>query len=148
MNSLTYQAKHHYRILKTVYETEDDASIFYKAFDEVEKRHVGIKSLKVHQKDLNRVKAEAMTLHRFATKSTSIPALYHTHYDANQERYYLIMQFIESGRTLEQMLKGRITYKQAIQILIDLCDALTPLHKEKFQHRDLKPANIMIDHNH
>lgn len=147
MKQLVYKREHNYRILETIYETENDASTFYKAFDEVEKRTVGIKSLSVNKKDINKAQGEAFVLHRFATKTKSIPALYHTYYDEQNERYYLIMQYIESGRTLEDLLKVPLSYRQAIQIMIQICDALIPFHKDNYQHRDLKPANIMVDHN-
>lgn len=147
MHNLKFNVSHHYRMMKTIYETEDGASAFYRAFDEVEKRIVGIKSLKVNKKDLHKVMAEANTIHRFSTESKHIPALYQTYYDEKKERYYLIMQFIEGERTLEQKLKSKLTFREMIQILINLCDALIPLHRAKFQHRDLKPANILMDKN-
>lgn len=147
MNSLTYEAQHSYRFLKTIYERNDGTSAFYEAFDEREKRKVGIKVVHVTKKDVVKARSEALTLHLFSHATTSIPALYQTHYDEKTERFYLIMQLIEQGRTLEQMLKGQIPLHQSIQLLIGLCDALTPLHQKKYQHRDIKPANIMVQGN-
>ncbi|UMZ74707.1 serine/threonine-protein kinase [Natranaerofaba carboxydovora] len=147
MQKLSYNKSHNYTITKTIYETQDGESKFFEAFDEEEKRKVGIKSLDVPKKDLQNAKTEAQMLNYFANKTTSIPALYSTYYDEKNERFYLIMQLIEEGRTLEQLLKGKLPLRQGLQIMINLCDSLSILHQKKYQHRDLKPANIMVQKN-
>ena len=63
------------------------------------------------------------------------------------ERYYLIMDFIE-GPDLEGKLLangGRpLPEASVIDWALQVCDALEPVHAKGFSHRDIKPANIKI----
>nr|WP_309098416.1 serine/threonine-protein kinase [Fredinandcohnia onubensis] len=144
MFNLTYQVDQRFRFLKTLYGSKEEPSAFYEAFDERNKRKVGVKSLSVAPRDLPFAEQEAHVIHLFSRFSTNIPALYDTHYDKKDERFYIIMQLIEGGVTLKDMLESRVNLTQGLQLMIDLCEVLEPIHRANYQHRDLKPANIMI----
>ena len=62
------------------------------------------------------------------------------------DRAYLTMAFI-GGQTLETVLAERIELplRVALNITIQLCEALAAVHAAGLVHRDVKPANIMID---
>lgn len=53
---------------------------------------------------------------------------------------YVIEEYVEGVTAAERSF----TKKQAVKILIELCDALDALHSAKIVHRDIKPSNIII----
>lgn len=143
MFDLQFEKPFRIRFVKAIYENEDNGSYFYEAFDDAEKRKVGVKVVTVRSADLAAARAEANVIHRFAGLTTHIPALYATHYDPAANRFYLIMQLIEKGMTLRQLLQAGAPL-DPVDIMLKLCDVLAPIHGSKHQHRDLKPENIMI----
>jgi tRNA A-37 threonylcarbamoyl transferase component Bud32 len=59
---------------------------------------------------------------------------------------YLVMEYV-SGRSLEKMLAGdhhKIPLETALQLTLELADALDCAHGQSVVHRDLKPANILL----
>ncbi len=52
--------------------------------------------------------------------------------------------------TIEEYIDGtpandtQFTEKQAVQALVELCEALKTLHKNGIVHRDIKPSNIIV----
>ncbi|MHC5060743.1 MAG: serine/threonine protein kinase [Planctomycetota bacterium] len=60
--------------------------------------------------------------------------------------YYFVMEFVE-GKTLhEDLSKGKVFSEQeALEILIQLANALAHAHAHNLIHRDVKPKNIMIN---
>lgn len=147
MNNLQFTKNYNFTIMKKIYKNSDNTSAFYEAFDNSEKRKVGIKSLAVPKKNLSQAQTEAQMMNYFGTKTPNLPSLYTTYYDDQKERFYIVMQLIENGRTLEKLIEGRLPLKQGIQIMINLCNILIPIHQENYQHRDLKPSNIMVQKN-
>ena len=54
------------------------------------------------------------------------------------------MEYLE-GETLAQRLqKGALPLDQALQVAIEIADALDKAHRQGIVHRDLKPGNIML----
>ncbi len=55
--------------------------------------------------------------------------------------------------TIEEYVEGtpandtQFTEKQAVQALVELCEALKTLHKNGIVHRDIKPSNIIVGNN-
>jgi len=59
--------------------------------------------------------------------------------------YYLLMEFVD-GVTLRQLLTaGRISPREALAIVPQICDALQFAHDQGIVHRDIKPENILLD---
>jgi Tol biopolymer transport system component len=82
---------------------------------------------------------------RFEREAKAISALNHpnicTLYDVGDHAGsgYLVMEFIDG-----KPIAGPMPVDQAIQVGIQICDALYAAHKKGIVHRDLKPANILV----
>ncbi len=80
----------------------------------------------------------------------SIPKIYDILHTDNQERSYLVMEYIE-GKDLEAILNdnpGFLPENQVLVWAVQLCDVLTYIHghePEPIVFRDMKPSNVMID---
>jgi serine/threonine protein kinase len=88
---------------------------------------------------------------RFAREIESMQKLSNPHIVKLHENgvdngtYYYSMEFVE-GETLTQLLRRerRVHWSQAIDIGIQICQALKAAHDAGIIHRDLKPSNLMI----
>jgi serine/threonine protein kinase len=59
--------------------------------------------------------------------------------------YFLLMEYVD-GVTLRQLLAaGRISPREALAIVPQICDALQFAHDQGIVHRDIKPENILMD---
>jgi len=58
---------------------------------------------------------------------------------------YIVMEFL-SGRTLQSLLdeERRLQTDRAVEIMIQVCAALSVAHDNGIIHRDIKPDNIML----
>jgi tRNA A-37 threonylcarbamoyl transferase component Bud32 len=88
---------------------------------------------------------------RFAREAKALATLSHANitsvYDFGKagEHFFLAMEFVD-GLNLRQLLRaGRVSPKQALQIIEQICDALQYAHDAGVVHRDIKPENILLD---
>ena len=59
--------------------------------------------------------------------------------------YFFLMEFVD-GVNLRQLLRtGRISAREALAIVPQICDALQFAHDQGIVHRDIKPENILLD---
>jgi serine/threonine protein kinase len=59
--------------------------------------------------------------------------------------YYFLMEFVD-GVNLRQLLQtGRVSSREALAIVPQICDALQYAHDQGIVHRDIKPENILLD---
>lgn len=59
--------------------------------------------------------------------------------------YYIIQEFCDGGELRQFMKKkGRVPEKEAIVLLMQICNGFVELIKEGVMHRDLKPENVLI----
>jgi serine/threonine protein kinase len=59
--------------------------------------------------------------------------------------YFFLMEFVD-GVNLRQLLHaGRISAREALAIVPQICDALQFAHDQGIVHRDIKPENILLD---
>ena len=68
-------------------------------------------------------------------------------YDFGQAHglHYLIMEYVD-GLNLRQLEQaGKLTPREALKIIPQICDALQFAHDEGIVHRDIKPENVLLD---
>lgn len=58
-------------------------------------------------------------------------------------KYNLISEFI-NGSNLKETYK-KMSYKEKIKVMCDLCEIIEKIHSKNLIHRDIKPANVMIE---
>jgi serine/threonine protein kinase len=88
---------------------------------------------------------------RFAREAKALAKLNHpgivTIYDFGRADglFYFLMEFVD-GVNLRQLLHaGRISAREALAIVPQICDALQFAHDQGIVHRDIKPENILLD---
>jgi predicted Ser/Thr protein kinase len=88
---------------------------------------------------------------RFAREAKALARLNHpgivTIYDFGRADglFYFLMEFVD-GVNLRQLLQsGRVSPREALAIVPQICDALQFAHDQGIVHRDIKPENILLD---
>jgi serine/threonine protein kinase len=116
---------------------------------------------KARQKQLDRIVAlkilppgigdDPAFAERFAREAKALAKLNHpgivTIYDFGRADglFYFFMEFVD-GVNLRQLLHaGRISPREALAIVPQICDALQFAHDQGIVHRDIKPENILLD---
>lgn len=98
---------------------------------------------------------DAAFAERFAREARALAKLNHpgivTLYEfghvaqATGPLFYFLMEFVD-GVNLKQLLDGgRISPREALAIVPQICDALQFAHDQGIVHRDIKPENLLID---
>ena len=118
--------------------------VVYKAEDPRLKRQVALKFLTDERP------VDARTLDRFRWEAQALSALNHPNicviYDIGEEggRPFIVMELLE-GRSLRDIVAaGPMPADAAIDVGIQIADALGAAHARDIIHRDLKPANIFL----
>lgn len=63
--------------------------------------------------------------------------------ERNGERYsFIVMEYIE-GRTLKE-IAGECPIEEAIDVIMQIADALAQAHERGVVHRDIKPSNVIV----
>ncbi len=88
---------------------------------------------------------------RFTREAKALAKLNHpgivTIHESGQEGglYYILMEYVD-GVNLRQLLNnGRISPREAMAIVPQICDALQFAHDQGIVHRDIKPENLLLD---
>ncbi len=116
----------------------------YRAQDKRLDRTVAIKILS------SKLSGKAELKQRFEREARAISNLSHPHictlHDIGHHDGidYVVMEFLEGQTLAERLTKGALPTAQALQIGIQIADALDKAHKKGIIHRDLKPGNIML----
>ena len=117
----------------------------YKAKCHKLKRFVDIKVMK------SEFSEDKTFVSKFRAEAQSVAGFTHPNvvnvYDVGDENgiYYIVMELVE-GITLKKYIekRGRIPFKEAVSIAIQVANGLDAAHKHNIVHRDIKPQNIII----
>ena len=124
---------------------EGGMAIVYKAKCRLLNRYVAIKILRPE------FTKDEQFVENFRRESQAAAGLSHPNivsvYDVGQEGniHFIVMELVE-GKNLSELIeeKGRLDYKEAINITRQVAFALSLAHKNQIVHRDIKPHNILI----
>src|ERR1051326_120293 len=116
---------------------------------------------KAHQKDLERIVAlkilppsvgdDPAFAQRFAGEAKALAKLNHpgivTIYEFGKTNglFYFLMEFVDGVNLRQLLANGRISSREALAIVPQICDALQYAHDQGIVHRDIKPENILLD---
>ncbi len=59
--------------------------------------------------------------------------------------YFFLMEFVDGVNLRQLLASGRISPREALAIVPQICDALQFAHDQGIVHRDIKPENILLD---
>ncbi|MFQ5616172.1 MAG: protein kinase, partial [Anaerolineales bacterium] len=89
-------------------------------------------------------------LTRFKREATLINQLEHPHIvgiidtKLDGENPYIVMEYIGGGTLKGRFQEDPLPWKEAVRLLLPLCEALSFAHKAGVIHRDVKPGNVMF----
>jgi serine/threonine protein kinase/tetratricopeptide (TPR) repeat protein len=99
------------------------------------------------------VAADENTRRRFQQETRAVSSLNHPHiltvHDSGQfaSREYLVTEFVDGGTLKTWLETTPRTWRQTVELLIGVADALAAAHDAGILHRDVKPANILVAQN-
>ena len=115
------------------------------AVDTILDRQVAIKILRA---DLS---TDAVSILRFEREAQAAAALAHPNiveiYDVGDYKghHYIVMEYV-TGKTLKQVIRSRgpLVNEEAVDIMKQLCSAISEAHSRGIIHRDIKPQNVIV----
>lgn len=115
------------------------------AVDTILNRQVAIKILRA---DLS---TDAVSILRFEREAQAAAALAHPNiveiYDVGDYKghHYIVMEYV-TGKTLKQVIRSRgpLVNEEAVDIMKQLCSAISEAHSRSIIHRDIKPQNVIV----
>ncbi len=116
----------------------------YRARDTRLDRTVAVKILPSHLSENSEAKQ------RFEREARTISSLNHPHicvlHDVGSQdgTSYLVMEYLQGESLDSRLLRGPLPLKQALEVGVQICEALEKAHRAGIVHRDLKPGNIML----
>ena len=118
--------------------------VVYKAYQASLQRTVALKMIPnaafAPSQDLARLRAEALAAARLS--HPNIVPVYEVGEHNGQP--WFSMQFIQGMTLSDRLMKGPMTPREAVALLVPIVDAIGAAHRAGVLHRDLKPSNILI----
>src|SRR5581483_3568128 len=121
--------------------------VVYRAVQRRLRRRVAIKlihpqlsrSRAVRQRFINEARAMTRLTH------SNIVQVFDVGLNKKDGRLFMELELVE-GPTLARYVreKGKLPPSEAVELAVQMCDALCVAHKEKIIHRDIKPSNILL----
>ena len=120
-------------------------ALVYKAKCKLLNRFVAVKLLRPE------FTADEEFVKRFRVEAQAAASLSHPNivsiYDVGKEddMHYIVMEYV-NGITLKDYViqNGALDWKEAVNIVIQICSAIEHAHKNHIVHRDIKPHNILL----
>ncbi len=116
---------------------------------------------KARQKDLDRIVALKILppgisdapafAERFAREAKALAKLNHPgivtihEFGRADGLFFFLMEFVDGLNLRELLDAGRVSPREALAIVPQICDALQFAHDHGIVHRDIKPENILLD---
>jgi eukaryotic-like serine/threonine-protein kinase len=112
----------------------------YRGYDHVLERDVAIKVLAEQAVEANRrFLAEAQAMARL--NHPNIVAVYDVGVDGGAS--YIIMEYVP-GTTIRELERRTYTIDRAVELIVQVLNALRFAHANEVIHRDIKPGNVII----
>lgn len=144
MSNLIGHSLERYHILEQI--GEGGMATVYKAYDTRLERDVAIKVIRRSAFPAEHLE---QILKRFERESKALAKLSHPNivkvldYGEYEGSPYMALEYL-SGGTLKQKLGKPIPWRDAIQLLLPIAQALEYAHEQGIVHRDIKPSNILL----
>ncbi|HEY6121099.1 MAG TPA: protein kinase [Pyrinomonadaceae bacterium] len=133
----------HYEIVSQL--GEGGMGEVYLARDTVLGRQVAIKLLPDY------LSSDVDRLRRFKQEARTASALNHPNVcviheigEADDGRPFIAMEYVEGATLRRRMTEQSISQTEALDIAIQIADALRAAHEAGIVHRDIKPENVMV----
>jgi Tol biopolymer transport system component/tRNA A-37 threonylcarbamoyl transferase component Bud32 len=136
------QTLSHYKIINKI--GQGGMGEVYLAQDTTLDRKVALKFLS------EELQQDSTARKRFLREARSAAALDHPYickiYEIGEaeEKSFISMEYIQGTTLQEELLKGPLSLKEALEKATEIAEALEAAHQQKIVHRDLKPSNIML----
>ena len=119
------------------------AAEVYRAWDATRAQDVALKVLSQ--------RAEPEMVLRFVREGQALAGLHHRHIvtiyavgEADHHRY-MAMELLPGGSLKERLQREPLGWTEAVDVALQIAQALTCAHAQGIVHRDIKPGNILFD---
>jgi serine/threonine-protein kinase len=121
-------------------------SSVYRGHDRMLERKVALKVLHAHFLD------DPEYVERFRREARAVAQLSHPHIvtvidrGSSDGHQFIVFEYVD-GENLKQLLErtGQLSVERAIELGIQIADALAFAHAHDLVHRDVKPQNVLLD---